>query len=75
MLFFNNFSVKVISFPFSDEQMILSGLLSYVITVLWIVGITNAMNLIDGMDGLAGGIGLFALISFLIIGINSLRIN
>lgn len=30
--------------------------LSYPITVLWIVGITNTMNLIDGLDGLAAGI-------------------
>ncbi len=29
---------------------------SYVLTVLWIVGISNTINLIDGLDGLAGGI-------------------
>ncbi len=33
------------------------GLLSVPVTVLWIVGITNALNLIDGLDGLAAGIG------------------
>jgi UDP-GlcNAc:undecaprenyl-phosphate/decaprenyl-phosphate GlcNAc-1-phosphate transferase len=31
-----------------------------VLTVLWIVGLTNAVNLLDNMDGLAGGIGLIA---------------
>lgn len=31
-----------------------------VLTVLWVVGITNAMNLLDNMDGLAGGIALIA---------------
>jgi len=30
--------------------------LGYPITLLWIVGLTNAMNLIDGIDGLAGGL-------------------
>ena len=30
------------------------------ITVLWIVGVTNALNLIDGMDGLASGIATVA---------------
>lgn len=30
------------------------------ITVLWLVGCTNAFNLIDGLDGLAAGLGLFA---------------
>ena len=36
------------------------GPLAYPFTVLWIVGIANAVNLIDGMDGLAGGIVAFA---------------
>ncbi|MBN1346437.1 MAG: undecaprenyl/decaprenyl-phosphate alpha-N-acetylglucosaminyl 1-phosphate transferase [Phycisphaerae bacterium] len=34
------------------------GWLSWPITLLWLVGVTNAMNLIDGLDGLAGGIGV-----------------
>ena len=29
--------------------------IAYIITVLWIVGITNAVNLMDGLDGLAAG--------------------
>ncbi len=33
------------------------GVLSVPVTLLWIIGITNAMNLIDGLDGLAAGIG------------------
>lgn len=36
------------------------GVLAVPITVLWIVGLTNAVNFIDGMDGLAGGIAAFA---------------
>jgi UDP-GlcNAc:undecaprenyl-phosphate GlcNAc-1-phosphate transferase len=39
------------------------GWLALPITVAWIVGITNAVNLIDGMDGLAGGISLVALLA------------
>ena len=34
------------------------GLFGPIITAIWIVGIANAMNLIDGMDGLAAGIAL-----------------
>jgi UDP-GlcNAc:undecaprenyl-phosphate GlcNAc-1-phosphate transferase len=34
------------------------GLVGPVLTVFWIVGIANALNLIDGMDGMAGGIAL-----------------
>ena len=32
------------------------GFLSYPITLLWIVGISNAVNFIDGVDGLAGSV-------------------
>ena len=32
------------------------GMLSYPITILWIVGISNAVNFIDGVDGLAGSV-------------------
>jgi UDP-GlcNAc:undecaprenyl-phosphate/decaprenyl-phosphate GlcNAc-1-phosphate transferase len=35
-------------------------LLNASITMLWLIGITNAMNLLDGMDGLATGIALIA---------------
>ena len=37
------------------------------VSVIWIVGITNAVNIIDGLDGLAGGISLIAGIAFAII--------
>ncbi len=34
------------------------------ITVLWIVGVTNSMNLLDHMDGLASGIALLVSLAF-----------
>lgn len=37
--------------------------ISYLLTVLWIVGITNAINLVDGMDGLATGVSLISAIA------------
>ncbi len=37
------------------------------ITILWIVGITNAFNFIDGMDGLASGISFFAAFTIFLI--------
>lgn len=46
--------VNFVTNPFSDELLAL-GLLSIPVTVMWIVSVTNAVNLIDGLDGLAGG--------------------
>jgi len=39
---------------------------SFPVTVLWLVGCTNAFNLIDGMDGLASGVGFFATCTMLV---------
>jgi UDP-GlcNAc:undecaprenyl-phosphate/decaprenyl-phosphate GlcNAc-1-phosphate transferase len=36
------------------------GWLDYPVTIFWIVGVTNAVNLIDGLDGLASGVSLIA---------------
>ncbi len=38
----------------------ISDWLSPLLTVVWLVGCTNALNLIDGIDGLAAGVGVFA---------------
>jgi len=39
------------------------GAFSYPITILWIVGLTNAINFIDGLDGLACGVSLISSVS------------
>lgn len=39
--------------------------ISVLVTILWIVGITNAVNLIDGVDGLAGGVSFITAMSLL----------
>lgn len=40
-------------------------------TILWLVLVTNAMNLIDGMDGLATGVALFATFTLLVAGLQN----
>ncbi|GBD08038.1 putative undecaprenyl-phosphate N-acetylglucosaminyl 1-phosphate transferase [Candidatus Thermoflexus japonica] len=42
-------------------------ILNVLITLLWLVGITNAFNLIDNMDGLSGGIGAVSAAFFLLL--------
>lgn len=44
---------------------------SVVLSVCWIVGITNTLNLIDGLDGLAAGVCGFAALSFLVINVTT----
>lgn len=61
--------VSVLSNPnvFSDAPYWSLGFLSFPITVLWIVGITNSVNLIDGLDGLANGVSTISALTMLVI--------
>ncbi len=58
ILFFFGFEIQRISNPFGNA--IHLGWLSLPITVFWLVGLSNAFNLIDGIDGLASGVAFFA---------------
>ncbi|MDA8079547.1 MAG: MraY family glycosyltransferase [Nitrospiraceae bacterium] len=51
-----------VSNPFGGH--IALGLFSLPVTVLWIIVITNAVNLIDGLDGLAAGTGILVAATF-----------
>ena len=61
--------ITVISNPnvFSSELYWELGWLSYPVTVVWIVGVTNAVNLIDGLDGLACGVSTISSMTMLVI--------
>ena len=54
---------------FSDHLYWDFGWLSIPITVVWIVGLTNAVNLIDGLDGLAIGVSSISALTMLVIAI------
>ena len=41
--------------------------LSIIITLIWVIGITNAFNLLDNMDGLAAGVALIAALVFFLV--------
>jgi UDP-GlcNAc:undecaprenyl-phosphate GlcNAc-1-phosphate transferase len=58
-LYAAGFRVDEISLPFAGSVAL--HWLSIPFTLIWIVGVINAMNLIDGLDGLAAGVALFAL--------------
>ncbi len=49
--------------PLSDTPFVHLGILAVPATIIWIVGITNAVNLIDGLDGLAVGVSSIAAIT------------
>lgn len=64
-LYANGFQIHSLSNPFDSSTMDL-GPLAIPVTVVWFVGMSNAVNLIDGLDGLAAGVGLFSTITLFI---------
>ena len=58
--------IMYVNVPFL-EMYGLNEILSIIITIGWIVGVTNAINLLDGLDGLAGGVSAIAVLSLTII--------
>lgn len=64
------FGVKIvlITNPISSSELYMSlGILSIPLTIIWVVGITNALNLIDGLDGLAAGVAFISALTIFIV--------
>lgn len=61
-------SLLFFRFPFIDGLLVLGPDLAPLVTVLWVLGMANAVNLIDGLDGLAAGIVAIAAGSFFLYG-------
>lgn len=51
------FGVDFFSDPISGNVFAVPPWILWPVSLLWIVGVTNAMNLIDGLDGLSAGLG------------------
>ena len=66
---FHGVVIRAVSNPnlFSDNAYWQMGGFSIPITVLWIVAITNSVNLIDGLDGLAIGVSTISATTLLVI--------
>ncbi|MFD0870460.1 phospho-N-acetylmuramoyl-pentapeptide-transferase [Chlamydia abortus] len=60
--------IDYIKLPFGDA-IDLNSWISIPITIFWIVGVTNAINLIDGLDGLSAGVSAIATSAILVLAI------
>lgn len=61
------FKITLLSVPFIGSVPL--GIWGFPLTILWIVGLTNALNFIDGIDGLACGVGFFSITTMFILSI------
>lgn len=61
VIIYGDIVLKGFSLPFLPDSV--SYIFAIMITILWIVGISNAINLIDGLDGLCAGISIIVLVT------------
>lgn len=61
-----HFDITVINIPLVG-QVVIGGLLFILFAAFVIVGVSNAVNLTDGLDGLAGGVLIFSFVAYLLI--------
>jgi undecaprenyl-phosphate N-acetyl-glucosaminyl transferase len=70
---YSDFALHFITLPMVGE--VHFGPFSYLLTMIWLLGFANSMNLIDGLDGLASGISIISLTTMGIIGFFFLAIE
>ncbi|HEY1478401.1 MAG TPA: MraY family glycosyltransferase [Gaiellales bacterium] len=66
-------SIDHVTLPFL--QPFSTGVLQYPLTILWIVGLMNVLNFVDGMDGLAAGIGAISAGTFCVLALSLGRVQ
>ena len=62
--------IEILAIPFIGSVQ-LPPVVGFIITIVWLVGIANAFNLIDGLDGLASGAALFSSLVILVVSLAS----
>lgn len=55
--------------PFSGDYISLPVILQFVLTIIWIFGVTTVINFSDGMDGLAGGLTAISAVTLFIVAV------
>ncbi len=71
VIVYGNIQIKGIPVPF--EVLAHSPFMTIPVTLLWIIGITNAINLLDGLDGLASGVSAIMFTTIAIISMSDGR--
>lgn len=68
--------ISILTNPFREFYPYLNiGWINIPVTIIWIVAVTNAFNLIDGLDGLAAGIAFIACVTLMIVSIINGRLE
>ncbi len=61
------FGVQVTALDLPQSQLLMLHGLSYPVTLVWLLALSNALNFIDGVDGLAGGVTFFSALTLVVV--------
>ncbi|HGD1667627.1 TPA: glycosyltransferase family 4 protein [Streptococcus agalactiae] len=64
---FTHFRFDSFKIPIGGPLLEFGPILTFFLTVLWIISITNAINLIDGLDGLVSGVSIISLATMAVV--------
>jgi UDP-GlcNAc:undecaprenyl-phosphate/decaprenyl-phosphate GlcNAc-1-phosphate transferase len=67
IVLFSGLKINLITLPIIGSVHL--GFFGYLIAFFWIIGITNAVNLMDGLDGLAAGLSTLSIFSLMVISV------
>lgn len=67
IVYFSGISFVGVTIPFAGHMVVFPDWLQFILTILWIFGVTTVINFMDGLDGLSGGVaGISALTLFVV---------
>lgn len=66
IVIFDGLHINYLTIPFVEQSIPINTWIAIPISLIWIIGVTNAVNLIDGLDGLASGVTIIASLSIFI---------
>ncbi|WP_213652720.1 MraY family glycosyltransferase [Paenibacillus sp. J23TS9] len=67
IVYFSGISFVGVTIPFVGHMIVFPEWLQFILTILWIFGVTTVINFMDGLDGLSGGVaGISALTLFVV---------
>ncbi|MCJ8013837.1 undecaprenyl/decaprenyl-phosphate alpha-N-acetylglucosaminyl 1-phosphate transferase [Paenibacillus sp. KQZ6P-2] len=69
IVYFSGISFVGVTIPFTGHMVVFPEWLQFILTILWIFGVTTVINFMDGLDGLSGGIAAISGLTLFVVAI------
>ncbi|OZB91094.1 MraY family glycosyltransferase [Paenibacillus sp. XY044] len=69
IVYYSGISFEGVTVPFTGHMVVFPEWLQFILTILWIFGVTTVINFMDGLDGLSGGVAAISALTLFIVAI------